>query len=120
MPPKGWKSVTIPLELWEYSKRVFEAEKEEFVKKSGANNYTSWMTSKLWESFLYEYEEPDDAPRNPLISNYILEDVYEFVEAHNSDLRRRLKIRNMREFIEDAIKTYLGYCGRVIQRVNEK
>lgn len=118
MPPKGWKSITIPDNLYEYSMGIYLTEDKNFKKENKNVSYGNWVAEKLWSVLTNDLEE--EKANQPKIEDSLLEDMNDLFSLHHTELRRQFKIRNHKEFVEDAIKVYLNLCYTVIQRNAEK
>jgi len=114
MPPKGWKTVNIPEYLYDMALKEWKEKGEEYTNRYGVHSFSGFLAEVIEDFFIYEHEN------TPKIESWLLEDVEGFVEMNHAELQRRLRIKSVKEFVEDAIITYLMYCQRILQRVNEK
>ena len=115
---KGWKTVIIPTDLYDFYKELWESQKEDYRREYGVRSFSGLLRAKLWESISYDWKgEYND---NPLIDDWLLGDLDEFIEMNYQDLRRYLKIRNLREFVEDGLVVHIGYCRRILERINKR
>lgn len=120
MPPKGWKTVDIPEYLYEQIKDEWKNNEKELRKKYGVHSFTGYLAEMVSESFMYDTGAVLPKHLNPLIDPALMEDLDDFVEANQSELRKRLKIGSIRQFVEEAVRLHLDYSRRIIERINEE
>lgn len=78
------------------------------------------MNVKLMESAVYksEFVKNDNCKfTNPLIDEGLLEDIDSYIERNYELFSKYLKIRNLKDFTEDALKVYLSIVNRHFDRI---
>ena len=58
MPPPGWKSITVPQEIYEFFYKRWKKDKERYRREYGITSFTGFV-SKLLNDMLLEYEKRD-------------------------------------------------------------
>lgn len=56
MPPKGWKSITVPQETYDYFFRKWKKDKEKYRLECGITSFTGFV-SKMLNQVLKEREK---------------------------------------------------------------
>ena len=62
LPPPGWKSITVPQEIYEFFYKRWKKDKERYRREYGITSFTGFV-SKLLNDMLLEYEKRDKDSR---------------------------------------------------------
>lgn len=119
MPKKGWKTVTLPEYLYDLIRSEWEGNTEENRKKYGVRSFTGFLAEKVQESFLYDTGSVEPRDLNPLVESWLMEDLDDFIEGNRAELRKYLRIRNIREFVEESLELHMNYCKGIIERIKK-
>lgn len=56
MPPPGWKSITVPEEIYDYFYKKWEKNRERYRREYGITSFTGFV-AKLLNDMMNVYEE---------------------------------------------------------------
>lgn len=117
---KGWRTVSIDQGTLDLLKEDWEKNEVQHRKFYGIRSFNAFVNVKLMESAVYksEFVKNDNCKfTNPLIDEGLLEDIDSYIERNYELFSKYLKIRNLKDFTEDALKVYLSIVNRHFDRI---